>query len=164
MRKNCNLLGTAAAGAAAGMLMLAGSALAAPATGATPATPSQPMSAPQTSPTSSPYGASQSTGSSMSEGESLTQVSEPKTTLAKMPVQDSSGTPVGEVSSIKTSKHGKVEAVNVSLTGSGTSGKEVEIKASKLRYSPTSRTLKARLTGAEIRAMPKASNSTMQNP
>ena len=109
----------------------------------TPMQSTQPMG---TQPTTSNTMGSQAAGI-----QPLSQVSDPSTTLASATVQDSSGQSVGQVQSVKTTTAGKASSVAVTLTSSN---KTVSIRASRLRYDPSSKTLKASLTSSQISSLP----------
>ena len=79
--------------------------------------------------------------------------------LASATVQDSTGQPIGQVKSVKTSSAGTADAVTVSLTSGDNSGKMVSIKADKLMFDPGSNVVKSTLTIQEIDQLP-----TQQSP
>ncbi|MGD0191798.1 MAG: hypothetical protein ABSD74_13750 [Rhizomicrobium sp.] len=92
-----------------------------------------------------------------SAGMPLTQVKNAKATLATASLQDSSGQPIGQVTTVHTTKRGTPTTIDVTLTGG--QSKTVAIKASSLRYDETSNTLKTDLTSSELQSLPTASGT-----
>jgi hypothetical protein len=88
----------------------------------------------------------------------LTSVKNAKTTLATASLQDSSGRPVGQVTTVHTTKRGTPTTIDVTLT-SGGQAKTVAIKASSLRYDETSNTLKTDLSSTDLQSLPTASGT-----
>jgi hypothetical protein len=116
-----------------------------------------PMAAPQQS-TATPQSTT-ATAPGSTATQPATEVSSPKTALASATVQDSSGQPVGQVQSVKTTSGGKASTVAVSVTPTtGGAAKIVSIKASRLRYDPSGNILKASLSSSEINALPATQN------
>ena len=138
MRFNSKALGGTALAAIAGAFLLGAPAMA------------QSTNSYSNTQSSTTNGMSSQTGSM----QPLTQVSNPKTTLASATVQDSAGQSVGQVQSVKTTSSGKASSVKVSLTTSKGAGKTVSIKASDLSYDPSSNMLKSTLTSTQIDSMP----------
>jgi hypothetical protein len=91
------------------------------------------------------------------KGVALTRISNPRQTLSSVTVQDSSGQTVGMVQAVETAPSGKPKAVDITLA-SGSGGKIVRIKASKLRYQSSSNLLQAKLTQPQIDALPTLNN------
>lgn len=121
-------------------------------TGTTGQQGQQQMNTPQSS-------SQNATTMSASAGEPLSKVKDAKTTLASATVQDSSGQQIGQVANVHTTKHGTATTIDVTLQSSGgTQPKTVAIKASKLRYDESSKTLKSDLTSSELQSLPSATS------
>jgi hypothetical protein len=109
-----------------------------------------------TQPMNSPQSASSPTMTNASNGEPLSKVKNAKTILASASVQDSTGNPIGQVTSVHTTKRGTPTTIDVMLQTSSGQAKTVAIKASRLEYDQSSNTLKADLTSSEVQALPTA--------
>jgi len=90
--------------------------------------------------------------------EPLTDVKNAKQTLASASVQDSSGQPVGTVTTVHTDSAGQPTKIDLSLTANGQS-KTISVQADQLKYDPSSNTIQAQMTADQLSQQPAASST-----
>jgi len=95
-------------------------------------------------------------GQRATAGIALSRVDNPASTLAAAQVEDRSGQSIGRVDEIVLGANGKAKAVNVAYGGFlGIGTTQVSIPAGKLSYLRTQKRLVAKMTEAEVKALPE---------
>ncbi|MGQ0742182.1 MAG: hypothetical protein ACT4OG_07810 [Alphaproteobacteria bacterium] len=153
--------GTMLLGATALALVLSAPAFA-QSSGSASRIPEANQSTPSNATTTAPSTTGQATRTQ--SGTAATSVSNPETTFASRPVQDSLGKEVGRVKDVQTDMRGQADKVTVGLTAAGSAQKAVAIPASDLRYDSNARVLKASLTLSQINQLPVAEKTGEQKP